>query len=1737
MKKTLLFLPILFWIGTSWSQVNHTAHDFILPYEGPFRPGVNPGIAPPWTDEQMAEIAAGNPERHIPGAGVKALRPLLSGEFVERFGYDFKLGTYQYYDQLGLKDNTLIVGFPSEEHREVAFYCPSAQSEHFANLYTDIWDNGENGTPINDENYYALYLYQLVTRYQDYVKFWEIWNEPGFDYTGALGWFPRGAPGNWWDNDPDPCDYKLRAPIQHFVRLLRISYDVIKTLDPDAYVTLSGIGYPSFLDAVLRNTDNPSDGSITSEYPYGGGAYFDVLGFHSYPHFDGSVKVWSDSLNGFLYTRHSDDAAAGLTKQKNTFEAVLHDYGYDGITHPAKEWIVTECNIPRKEFGDFIGTELTQRNFVMKAYVESVMSDILQLHLYRLGEEGTWDEALGEFELMGLYQKLETADVYHPQPVEAAIGYKTTSDLLFELTYDPVRTAELNLPATVKGAAFYNQEGKYTYVLWAKTLIDRSEVAAATYSLPNTFDQGQYWLRRWDYSQSFDHQLVNGQAIELDATPLFLSETLLDSEQLRACTNSPIALTAFDYPGVDHWEWRMPEANPSSALGNNINIQYATAGEFEVILEGRAVNGAVLVQQKTNLSIGAAPTAAFSEDISGPIARFSEQASTNATTYHWDFGNGQTSTAPNPQQVYQASGQYLVELRVTNECGEHRTSKTFEITIPSTSRITATANESIPAYEGYFRPGVNLGVYPPWRDEDLADISAGNLEKEIEGLGVKSVRPTLYEEFLDFWGYDIRLETFQYYINLGLEDNTLIVGFPSDDHRDPNFYCPTHQSEHFANMYTDIWDNGENGTPVNDDNYYALYLYRVATLYGDKIKFWEIWNEPSFDYSSLNGWLPPGQRGNWWENDPYPCDYKLRAPIQHFVRLLRISYEVIKTVHPEAFVTLSGVAFPSFLDAVLRNTDNPQDGSINGTYPLAGGAYFDVMGFHSYPHFDGSTSYFDIGLGDWVYFRHSDAAADGLERSQDTLEQVLYDYGYNGQTYPEKHWIVTEANLPRKAFGNFIGSDLAQRNYIIKTFVNSIVNNFLQLHIYKIAEDTGFDEAGFEFDLMGMYKKISGTDPLDRNAEMTEEGVAYKTCSELLYGTVYDAQRTAALQLPNGIRGAALRDVEGNFHYIIWAKTETDNSEDAAATYSFPDALNLSNLTLRQWDFSISGELETVDGKNLALTATPIFLSELPQAIVPPIAAFRSATISGCAPLSISFEDLSQDATNYQWSLPGGQPATSTLANPSIVYPEPGIYEVILSVDNAAGSHTITRNQYIEVEAPPVAGFDYRVDGPFAFFTITIENDSTDYFWDFGDGFSFPANDPTHFYFFNGDYEVMMIATNECGADTTIQTVNVSAPTSAEFTWTQINNCPPYELLFQDQSTASPSSWQWSFPNATPTTSNTTNPTISFPQPGDYPVTLIVDNGVSSDTLTKLVQLLGPIPGVVNSTLCPGESLIVNGTVYDENNPTGTETIPNGSVMGCDSIIEVDLSFYPPTSTLIFQNICAGDPPGMGTYTETLVNQWGCDSTVIIEVTEIAPVEGLLVDTFCVGDSLWVNGEAYHSERTSGIDTLSGASSQGCDSILFIQLRFDPIYELTILDTIEFGENYIFGGQSYSESGIYVDSLISQVGCDSIVELNLTVLDKTTASKHLEATSFSFVAHPNPFQTTTTIHLQLPEAASVQMDIYDIHGRIVHRLLPQVQQAAGSHWYDLGPELLSAGVYYCKLNLNGTDHTLRLVKL
>src|SRR5699024_7925686 len=68
---------------------------------------------------------------------------------------------------------------------------------------------------------------------------------------------------------------------------------------------------------------------------------------------------------------------------------------------------------------------------------------------------------------------------------------------------------------------------------------------------------------------------------------------------------------------------------------------------------------------------------------------------------------------------------------------------------------------------------------------------------------------------------------------------------------------------------------------------------------------------------------------------------------------------------------------------------------------------------------------------------------------------------------------------------------------------------------------------------------------------------------------------------------------KGNkYRYVLWARTHIDKSEEAQATYSFPDAVQSTELYRYEWDYSVDSKAKrSVGSKNISLTGVPSFFT------------------------------------------------------------------------------------------------------------------------------------------------------------------------------------------------------------------------------------------------------------------------------------------------------------------------------------------------------------------------------------------------------------------------------------------------------------------------------------------------------------------------------------------------------------------
>ncbi len=150
-------------------------------------------------------------------------------------------------------------------------------------------------------------------------------------------------------------------------------------------------------------------------------------------------------------------------------------------------------------------------------------------------------------------------------------------------------------------------------------------------------------------------------------------------------------------------------------------------------------------------------------------------------------------------------------------------------------------------------------------------------------------------------------------------------------------------------------------------------------------------------------------------------------------------------------------------------------------------------------------------------------------------------------------------------------------------------------------------------------------------------------------------------------------------------------------------------------------------------------------------------SFSGCAPLSVPFENISVNAVSQFWNFGDGQ--YSTEESPSHIYTTPGIYSVSLFAYSANGNDSATVENLINVLPAPIASFQQiEVNPEEGADTVQFADNSlgaVSWSWDFGDptsgvdNFSSISN-PIHVYQTNGSFVATLTVTNQFGCSDSI---------------------------------------------------------------------------------------------------------------------------------------------------------------------------------------------------------------------------------------------------------------------------------------------------------------------------------------------------------------------------------------------------
>ena len=161
-------------------------------------------------------------------------------------------------------------------------------------------------------------------------------------------------------------------------------------------------------------------------------------------------------------------------------------------------------------------------------------------------------------------------------------------------------------------------------------------------------------------------------------------------------------------------------------------------------------------------------------------------------------------------------------------------------------------------------------------------------------------------------------------------------------------------------------------------------------------------------------------------------------------------------------------------------------------------------------------------------------------------------------------------------------------------------------------------------------------------------------------------------------------------------------------------------------------------------------------------------------------------------------------------------------------------------------------------------------------------------------------------------------------------------------------------------------------------------------------------------------------------------------------------NFLGPPNNYIIQNFneCDGFSISVngniystsGNYIDTMTNLLGCDSIIETQLTIAAPVHGIDVQYACESFQ-WIDGNTYFTSIDTPTFTLTGAAANGCDSIVTLQLTVNQ-------PSLGIDQQISCGPFTWLDGNVYVNSIDTATftiagaasnGCDSIVTLNLIV--------------------------------------------------------------------------------------------------
>ena len=203
-----------------------------------------------------------------------------------------------------------------------------------------------------------------------------------------------------------------------------------------------------------------------------------------------------------------------------------------------------------------------------------------------------------------------------------------------------------------------------------------------------------------------------------------------------------------------------------------------------------------------------------------------------------------------------------------------------------------------------------------------------------------------------------------------------------------------------------------------------------------------------------------------------------------------------------------------------------------------------------------------------------------------------------------------------------------------------------------------------------------------------------------------------------------------------------------------------------------------------------------------------------------------------------------------------------------------------------------------------------------------------------------------------------------------------------------------------------------------------------------------------------------------------------------------------------------------GAYVAIVTDSLGCTISDTVQVTVNPFYNYTNPITICDGESIFLEGAL---QTTSGLYLDSLTTIEGCDSIVLTDLTVVfPSYEsltFTVCDSFTSPNNY-----EWTTSGIYTDTLINSVGCDSVITYDLTVNYTTYGSESVAACNEYLSPSGNYLWTSSGVKMDtIPNALAcdsvITIDLtihYTSYSSIEELACDEYISPSGHVWFTSG---------------------------